>query len=442
MPDIRNLPPAFPHLWQLHCSLIANLSTCHLVSRLIPHNNKSASFAWWHGARAFGQGAEMAGHRILVVDADQKSRDFVAKVLRLLGHTALVAESGEKALEIAWSESPDLIIVDPLLTDLPGEELASRLRADSRSAAIPLVALSKNAKTARLRSWLESGFDDYLVKSPQVVPLLQDSISELMGGGRPQTRKGGLVIAFYSAKGGAGTTSICVNLASIFPALEPSSRVVVADLVLPMGSVADLVGYQGEDDLESISQAYAKGQTRNLLKGRLHPVDFWSFHLVAGCRDPERARTLNFVRIGKVITGLRSVYDYVVLDLGRNLSRISLPILEEADVIAIVATAEPESVRLTKVAWEYFESKGIKADTAFLILNRPNLSEVVGREEAEATIGLRARASIPHLREDLSLANRWHRPFTNKFPNDTTSLVLKQTAQALLETAKRSRQQR
>jgi pilus assembly protein CpaE len=382
----------------------------------------------------------MPKHRILVIDEDLRSRKFVAQVLRLLGHTAIEAGSGKEGLEAAWSQDPELIIADPLLSDVPGEQLASRLRADARSASIPLVALSKNARTARLRSWLDSGFDDYLVKSPDVVPVLQESIKELLGSGPRQARKGGLLIAFFSAKGGAGTTSICANLAACFPSIEPSSRVVVADLVLPMGSVAGIVGYEGEDDLESVSQIQAKNKTTELLRSRLRPINFWSFHLVAGCNDPERARALNFVRIGKVVSSLRAVYDYVILDVGRSLSRISMPVLEAADVVAIVATAEPDSVRLTKAAWEYLSAKGVKRESAFLILNRPTLSDVVSREEVEATIGLRVRTAIPNLREDLSLANRLHRPYVSKFPGDANSLTFMQTAQALIDAAKRSRQ--
>ncbi len=381
----------------------------------------------------------MGGHKILIIDADLRSRNYVAHVLRLLGHTVLLAPSGKEGLEAAWREAPELIIADPLLTDLPGEELAGRLRSDPRSAAIPLIALSKNARTARLRSWLESGFDDYLVKSPDFVPILQASIADLMGGGPRLSRKGGLLIAFYGAKGGVGTTSLCVNLASCISEIDASARVVVADLVLPMGSAADLIGYQGTDDIETLSQAYSRGSTRNLLRDRLRSVDFWAFHLVAGCANPEAARTLNFVRVGKVIAGLRSVYDYVIVDLGRALSRISLPVMEGADLVGIVATAEPDCVKLTKAAWEYLRSKGVKPESVFLILNRPNLAEALGRDEAESAVGLKVQAAIPNLRENLSLANRWHRPFRQKFPNDATSLVLKQTAQAMVESAKRAR---
>lgn len=381
----------------------------------------------------------MAHHKILVIDGDTASRNFVAHILRLLGHTVLLAASGKDGLAAAWRELPDMVIADPLLSDLPGEELANRLRADPRTSTVPLVALSHNAKTARLRSWLSSGFDDYLVKSPEVVPLLQASIAELLGEEGRRARKGGLLIAFYGAKGGVGTSSLCVNFASCMSENDPKARVVVADLVLPMGSIAEIVGYQGTDDIEQIAQGYARGGTRNLLRSRVRAVDFWEFHLLAGCSDPERAKRLNFVYVGKLISGLRTLYDVVVLDLGRTLSRISLPLLEAADLVAITATGEQDTVKLTKTAWDYLRTRGIEASSAYMILNRPNQAEGLGKGDIEAAIGLPIRAAIPYVRENLSIANLWHRPYRLRFPHDAVSLTLKQGAREMVDLAKRSR---
>lgn len=381
----------------------------------------------------------MAHHKILVVDADQSSRNFVAHILRLLGHTVLLASSGKEGLTAAWTELPDMIIVDPLLSDLQGEELAGRLRSDPRSTTIPLVALSKNARTARLRSWLASGFDDYLVKSPELVPLLQASIAELLGDTRRAARKGGLLIAFCGAKGGVGTSSLCVNLASCIAEQDPRGRVVVVDLVLPMGSLGEIVGYQGQDDIEAIAQKYSRGGTRNLLKERLRPVEFWAFALLAGCPDPERARRLNFVRVGKLVNGLKSLYEYVVVDLGRTLSRISLPLIEGADLVALTTSAEQDTVRLTKIAWNYLQTSGADTKSAYLILNRPNQAEGLNKAEVESAIGLPVKAAMPYLAENLSVANRQHRPYRLQFPSHTTSLILKERAQEMMDLARRNR---
>ncbi len=381
----------------------------------------------------------MPSYRILVIDGDPPSRNFVANILRQEGHTVLQAASGEQGFLVAQRESPQLIIADPMLGDLPGEELALRLRRDPRTAQIPLVALSHSARTTRLRAWLDSGFDDYLVKSPQVVPLLKASIAELLGSGSKVQREGGLLIPFLSAKGGLGTSSLCANLASAIAASEPEKRVVVMDLVLPMGSIGEIVGYQGTQDLAAISQMPTSRLTSEEIVRVLPRIEHWYFRLLAGSSDPDKADRLTFSRIGRILSALKSAYDYVIVDLGRALSRINLPLIEGADQIVLISSMDRDTVRLTKSAWDYLQTKGVVPASIFLMMNRPIQAEGVSKEEAEKTIGLPVKAALPNLGGNFSLANHWHQPFSLKFPNDTAVLTLKRAAQELAEAAKKQR---
>jgi pilus assembly protein CpaE len=381
----------------------------------------------------------MAGYKILVIDGDAPSRNFVANILRNEGHTVFMAGSGEQGLIAAFRDSPQMIIADPLLSDLPGEELAVRLRSDPRTAQIPLVALSHSARTTRLRAWLDSGFDDYLVKSPQLVPLLKACISDLLGRGARLQREAGLLIVFLSAKGGLGTSSLCANLASCIAADEPERRVAVMDLVLPMGSVAEIVGYEGKQDLAVISQMPASQSTPEELARILPRIEHWYFRLLAGSPNPERADRLSFARIGRIVSSLKSAYDYVVLDLGRSVSRISLPLIEAADVIVLTSSMDRDTVKLTKNAWDYLQARGVQPSSVYLIMNRTIQVEGLSKEESEKAIGLPIKAALPYLGGNFSLANHWHQPYSLKFPGDAAAMILKRAAQELAATAKSQR---
>ena len=111
----------------------------------------------------------MAGSKILVVDEDLASRNYLAATLRNEGYEVLTAASGKEGLISAWRDHPQLVIADPAISDLAGEELASRLRADGRTADVPLVALSSDAKPIRRQQCLQSGFKEYLLKSPEAM---------------------------------------------------------------------------------------------------------------------------------------------------------------------------------------------------------------------------------------------------------------------------------
>ena len=70
----------------------------------------------------------MAGSNILLIDGDFASRHYLARALINEGHHILQAVSGKEGLISAWRDNPDLIIVDPVMDDLAGKQLATRLR--------------------------------------------------------------------------------------------------------------------------------------------------------------------------------------------------------------------------------------------------------------------------------------------------------------------------
>ena len=83
----------------------------------------------------------MPGSTLLVIDGDPTSRSYIASVLEKEGHRVLQAGLGKEGLIFAWRDHPDLIIVEPALPDLSGEELAGRLRSDARTANTALQVL-------------------------------------------------------------------------------------------------------------------------------------------------------------------------------------------------------------------------------------------------------------------------------------------------------------
>ena len=105
-----------------------------------------------------------------------------------------------------------------------------------------------------------------------------------------------------------------------------------------------------------------------------------------------------------------------------------MPIIEEAELLAIILSTDASTVALTRKFWTYLESHGCTADKAFPLLNRAVGLEGVTKAEAEQAIGLPIRLTMPYMSGNFALANNQHMPVLVKFPNDTASLVLKQAA--------------
>lgn len=381
----------------------------------------------------------MAGNKILVVDADTASRNFVAAALQKAGYQILQAASGKEGLIAAWRDRPEVIVIDPVVADLKGEDLATRLRSDARTSKTPLIALSSDAQPARSRTCMDAGFNEYLIKTAQAVPVLIDTVGRLLGNTAAAAKEGGLLIAFLSAKGGTGTSSLCANIAMNIAHNQPEARVVVADLVLPIGSIAEIVGYEGDQNLVTICELPASETGPEFFRGNLTEMAVWKFHLLAGSPDPERGNDLKVGRIGDLIGALKSTYDFVLIDLGRSLSRISLPLIEHADLIAMIVSTDQSTVRLTKTVWDYLQSKGVHSTRVYTILNRAVGLEGVTKTEAEKLLGIEIKTAMPYLGGNFALANNHHQPIALKFPNDTASIVLKETAQQMAALARRLR---
>lgn len=97
---------------------------------------------------------------ILVVDDDQATATFLDTLLVNEGYEVLKA-TGETALRLARERPPALVLLDRRMPDVDGPELARRLRADPRTATIPLVLMSADA---RFPEGMEGVVDDWLAK--------------------------------------------------------------------------------------------------------------------------------------------------------------------------------------------------------------------------------------------------------------------------------------
>jgi pilus assembly protein CpaE len=383
----------------------------------------------------------MAGNTILVIDTDAASRNFIGAVLQKEGYQILQAASGKEGLIVAWRDRPDLIIIDPMVPDLKGEDFAMRLRQDARTARTSLIALSSDPQPARVRSCMDAGFNEYLVKTAQAMPALAEAVNRLLGNKAAAKKIGGFLIVFLSAKGGTGTSSLCANIATNIVQAKPEAHIAVVDMVLPIGSIADIVGYQGDQNLITVAEMPPNTITSEFFRDHLTEMDNWHFHLLAGSPDPEKGNRLNVGSINAIVNALKTAYDYVLIDLGRSLSRISLPLIENADLITLIVSTDLSTISLTKTVWQYLQSKGVEPSRVYAILNRAVGLEGLSKVEAEKIIGMEIKISMPYLGSNFALADNQHIPFSQKFPKDTAVIVFKDIAQQMAEMARRLRAQ-
>jgi two-component system cell cycle response regulator DivK len=106
----------------------------------------------------------MAGRLILIVEDNEKNLKLVRDLLRYRGFRTLEANSAEAGIALAAEHEPDLVLMDIQLPGVDGVAALGRLRADERTARIPVVALTAFAMKEDQERFLRAGFAGYLVK--------------------------------------------------------------------------------------------------------------------------------------------------------------------------------------------------------------------------------------------------------------------------------------
>jgi CheY-like chemotaxis protein len=119
--------------------------------------------------------------KILLVEDNEMNRDMLSRRLQRKGYEVVIAVDGGEGVEMAHSQSPDLILMDMSLPVLDGWEATRRLKAAPGTAAIPVIALTAHAMASDREKALEAGCDDYDTK-PIELPRLLGKIEAWLSG--------------------------------------------------------------------------------------------------------------------------------------------------------------------------------------------------------------------------------------------------------------------
>lgn len=114
---------------------------------------------------------------VLAVDDDEDNLLLLSEVLRAIDCSFITATRGQTALLIAQSQQPDLILLDIMLPDFNGAEVLHRLRQDSRTRSIPVIAVTALARAQDRESLLLEGCEGYVSK-PYMIDELEAIIHQ------------------------------------------------------------------------------------------------------------------------------------------------------------------------------------------------------------------------------------------------------------------------
>jgi CheY-like chemotaxis protein len=386
----------------------------------------------------------MKDKSILLIEPDRKTATFIHHMLSNAGYEVEIAPTGKEGLIIAWRDQPDIIVTELELPDIEGVELIRKFRQDHRTQKTPIYGFTAQSDPEIAVGAMDAGLDQFIVKQSDAVDELlrqlsgEEIIPQVTHPGSGPSQKGALTI-FLGVKGGVGTSSICLNVAHQLSKLDPETSIAVFDLVLPIGSLATITGSQSEIDLNYLSSMSVNELDPDFLRQHLPTPHGWAFKLVQGAPDPSRAAELNSDRLASILQVLRTAYGHVILDIGRNLSKLALVALTQADAVVTVLIPEPECVANALAIHAFLDKEGIEDPHILFVTNRPLPSEGFTTELASGALGRGVDVAITHMGADLQLANSLHAPLSLRFPDERVTRAIDLLAtkiQSLVSTEK------
>ncbi len=111
--------------------------------------------------------------RILLIEDNELNRDMLSRRLKRKKFTVVCAKDGQEGIDIAQSENPDIILMDLSLPVVDGWAAAEKLKADTNTQSIPIIALTAHAMKGDRKKALGAGCNEYDTKPIDFERLLE-----------------------------------------------------------------------------------------------------------------------------------------------------------------------------------------------------------------------------------------------------------------------------
>ncbi len=193
-----------------------------------------------------------------------------------------------------------------------------------------------------------------------------------------------MIVAVYAVKGGAGRTTIAVNLAAAI-GQKHRGECVLVDLSLPYNHAALVANLAPKGCMAMSERAdQAEFEQALLAAGLHHPT---GMVVLPSALKVEQSELISPQLVQRSLAVLEEAFDYLVIDLGVAMSEVTLGVLERANRILVIVTAELPTLKDTADLLQIFEDMlAIPPSRVSLVLNHPRPQTMVTRADAERVV--------------------------------------------------------
>lgn len=342
--------------------------------------------------------------KIMIVEDSLLAGKMLKDYLVGRGLSVSLVTSGQEALShlLAGADVPNLIISDLMMPGMSGYELCHTIRQNEALKHIPLILLTARDGLKEKIAGFEAGADDYLVKPVEPEELLLRIKALLSRSSRPKPEPASPTpqchtVSVFSLRGGAGVTSLAVNLAlglhqlwnAPVPLLDLGLKSGHCSLLLnlrPRYTLTDLIKQgEGEVDEMAVQSTFAK-----------HAA---GVRLLAAPISAIEAELIDRKLLTALWPSLSANANHMVIDAGSAFTETTLTALDFSDVIVLVTPPELAGLKAATDALQTFEALEYESKQIHLVINWTFPRDGLTQRQIETALRMKATAVIPHERD-------------------------------------------
>jgi pilus assembly protein CpaE len=294
------------------------------------------------------------GEKILLVDDDLDTLRLVGLMLQRQGYDVRAANNGVQALTMAQTELPDLILLDIMMPEMDGYEVARRLRAEPATTDVPIIMFTAKSQVDDKVMGFEAGADDYLTKPTQPRELFAHMRAVLSRTGKARTGaltppgERGYSVGIISTRGGIGVTTIALNLGLTLHEML-NKGVVIAEFRPGQGTISLDLGYLKPEGLNRLLKKKSTEITPKEVEAELTTHASGVRLLLASSQPIDAQLSTAVANFDAIARHLLFLSQYIIFDLGPGITPINEKVLKQCEEVIVAMEPSPSSITQTKL---------------------------------------------------------------------------------------------
>jgi len=235
----------------------------------------------------------------------------------------------------------------------------------------------------------------------------------------------GKVFVVFATKGGVGKSVVATNLAVLL-AMKFPNRVALVDADLQFGDDAVLLGIP-PDHTSAEAAAAVENMDTGLMESFLTVHEASTLRVLCAPVEPAAGERITAEEMIGMVRMLRTMHDYVVIDMPPHFDDVVLALLEEADEVLLIASLDIPSIKNLKVGIQTLDLLSVAGQKLRLVMNRANARVHLDISDVEQALGVPADFRIP---SDIAIPQAVNRgvPVVLDKPRSPAALALRALA--------------